>query len=150
LSLSAFYTLSVPPFPINYLFVFLAAVVHMLVGFLWYSSVLFGKRWSTLMGYTSKSLKEAQTKMGPLYGLSFLAALVTSYVLALIVNFMGAATYAAGATAGFWVWLGFIFPVQLTGEIFNSRPFSPRLLAINTGYQLVSLLLMGALLARWV
>lgn len=88
--------------------------------------------------------------MGPLYGLSFVGSLLTAYVLALAVNFTGAADFAAGAGTGFWVWLGFVFPVQLTGEIFNPRPFSPKLLAINTGYQLTCLLIMGALLARWV
>lgn len=139
-----------PPFALNYLVVFLAAVSNMVLGFLWYSPSLFGKTWSKLMGYTDKSLKDAQTKMGPLYGLSFVGALLTSYVLGLLVNYMGAADFTSGAGVGFWAWLGLVFPVQLTGEIFSNKPFQPKLLAINTGYQLVALLIMGAILARWV
>jgi len=138
------------PFPINYPIVLLAGVISMAVGFVWYSKIFFGPTWSTLMGMTDKTLKEAQAKMGPMYGLSFLGALVMAYVLALLVNYMGAADFLSGVTVGFWAWLGFVMPVQLTGEIFSSKPFNVKLLAINTGYQLTSLLLMGAVLARWV
>jgi len=144
------YSSYMPSFNLHYPYIFLAAAACMGVGFLWYSPALFGKPWSALMGFTDKALKAAQSKMGPLYGLSFVGSLLTAYVLALAVNFVGAASYTAGAGLGFWVWLGFIFPVQLTGEVFSTRPFSPKLLAINTGYQLTCLLVMGALLAVWV
>jgi len=45
------------------------------------------------------------------------------------------------------VWLGFVATVQLTGVLFAGQ--SKKLFAINTGYQLVCYLVMGAILAVW-
>lgn len=67
---------------INYPAVLIAAVAGMIVGFIWYSKALFGKQWASLMGYTDESIKQARKEMGKLYGVSFLFALLTSYMLA--------------------------------------------------------------------
>jgi hypothetical protein len=45
------------------------------------------------------------------------------------------------------VWLGFVTTVQLTNSLFSRQP--ARLYAINTGYQLVCYVVMGAILAVW-
>jgi hypothetical protein len=45
------------------------------------------------------------------------------------------------------VWLGFVATVQLTGALFTKQ--SMKLFAINTGYQLVCYLAMGAILGAW-
>ena len=52
-----------------------------------------------------------------------------------------------GAKIGFAVWLGFVTTVQLTGALFSRQPI--KLYLINTGYQLVCFLSMGAILAVW-
>lgn len=137
---------------VNYLAVIVAALASMAVGFAWYSPVLFAKPWMKLMGYSADSLKKAQKAMGPMYALSLAAAVVTAYVLShsvtLSENFYGYARLMTGLTTGFFMWLGFVAPVQLTDVIFGSKKW--KLFAINTGYQLVSLLVMGAILAVWV
>jgi hypothetical protein len=48
---------------------------------------------------------------------------------------------------GFAMWLGFVTTVQLTTKLFENKP--TKLYLINTGYQLVCYLAMGAILARW-
>jgi len=48
---------------------------------------------------------------------------------------------------GFAIWLGFVTTVQLTGKLFGNQ--STKLYLINTGYQLVCYLAMGAILAVW-
>ena len=45
------------------------------------------------------------------------------------------------------VWLGFVTTVQLTGALFGKQP--TKLYLINTGYQFVCYLTMGAILAKW-
>jgi len=52
-----------------------------------------------------------------------------------------------GLLVAFHVWLGFVATVQLTGALFSKQ--SMKLFAINTGYQLVCYLAMGAILAAW-
>lgn len=130
---------------VNLLGVLLAGVVSMIVGFAWYSPMMFAKPWMKAMGYTQGSLKKAQKEMGMLYGLSFLVSLLGAYVLshvmALSMNFYHYGSVSTGLTTAFWMWLGFIMPVQLTGEIFGGKNW--QLFAINTGYQLMAMLLMG-------
>lgn len=127
---------------INFIAVLLAAVASMVVGFVWYSGRLFGKPWARLMGYTTESLKQAQKTLGKLYGISFVLALLTSYLLAHVIDmsqaFYGSSALQAGITSAIFMWLGFVMPVQFTGEMFGGKKW--KLFFINTGYQLASLL----------
>ena len=43
--------------------------------------------------------------------------------------------------SAFYMWLGFVLPIQATDQIFGKKNF--KLLAINSGYQLLALLAMG-------
>ena len=91
---------------INYLAVLIAAIASMGLVFLWYSQYLFGKQWAALKGYTDENLKAAQKSMGPLYGLSFVLALLTSYVLVHVMNlsqaFYGNTPLQAGIASAFF------------------------------------------------
>lgn len=133
---------------VNMIAVLLAGVASMAVGFLWYSPLLFAKPWTKLMGYTQKDFEKEQKKMGMMYGLSFVLALVTAYVLshvmALSMNFYSYAPVSTGTTSAFWMWLGFVMPVQATDVLFGKKVW--KLFYINTGYQLASLLTMGVVL----
>lgn len=135
---------------INFLAVFVAAVVCMVLGFLWYSPMLFARPWMRLMGIDcddKAKLAEMQKGAGKLYALSFVASLVSAIVLAKIITVTTVITIPYGMKIGFAVWLGFVATVQLTGALFSKQPF--KLFLINTGYQLVCYLAMGALLAKW-
>ena len=130
---------------VNFLAILLAGIVSMIVGFLWYSYALFAKPWMKLMGYTKESMKVEQKKMGPMYGVSFVLSLLTAYVLSHVMglsqNFYQQNNIIAGVGSAFWMWLGFVMPVQTTDVIFSGKKW--KLFAINTGYQLASLLAMG-------
>ena len=92
-------------------------------------------------------LAEMQSNAGKLYGLSFLASLLSAVVLAKIIDITSVDTILYGMKIGFAVWLGFVATVQLTGALFSKQP--TMLFLINTGYQLVCYLAMGAILAKW-
>lgn len=136
---------------VNILGVILAGIASMAVGFAWYSSYMFGKKWIKLMGLDEKKMKAAGKEMGKMYALSLFAAFVTAYVLthtmALSGNFYGYSAVQTGLSTAFWMWLGFVMPVQLTDVIFGGRKWD--LFYINTGYQLAALLVMGVVLAQF-
>ena len=135
---------------INLLAVFVAAISTMVVGFVWYSPLLFAKAWMREMGYDPNDkakIQEMQKSAGPAYGGSFVASLVTAYILALLLHELGADNVHLGLAIGFHVWLGFVATVQFTGALFMKQ--SMKLFAINTGYQLICYLVMGAILAVW-
>jgi hypothetical protein len=74
-------------------------------------------------------------------------ALVTSLVLAHVVDWSESDSLVDGLRIGLWVWLGFVATVLAVNTYFSGRPRT--LWAIDAGYQLLSLLAMGAILAVW-
>lgn len=133
---------------VNFIAVLAAGIVSMVLGFLWYSPMLLGKPWMKEKGYTPEKLKKDQKEMGKWYGVSFVVSLITAYVLAHVMvmaeNFFHYSWVSTGISSAFWMWLGFIMPVQLTATIFGNKNL--KLLGIDTGYQLVSILGMGVVL----
>lgn len=137
--------------PINYSAVVAAAIASMFIGFVWYGP-LFGETWKKLSGITVERIDNARAKgMGKIYFFAFVSSLVMSYVLAHSLIF--AAAYfktggiSAGLMSGFWNWLGFIAPVTLGAVLWEGKSW--KLWALMNGYYLVSLLLMGMILAVW-
>jgi hypothetical protein len=140
-----------PTVPINYLAVIIAAVASIVLGFIWYGP-LFGKKWMALMGFTTADMEKAKAKgMGKTYLLMTLGSVVMAYVLNHSLVFASAYLKAEGANAGimagFWNWLGFIAPVVMGDQLWGGKPW--KLFPITAGYYLVSLCLMGVILAMW-
>jgi Protein of unknown function (DUF1761) len=127
-----------------------SAVATMVIGFLWYSPMLFAKPWMVAMGYDPADqarIAEMQKSAGPKYGISFLASILSAFILGKIIYHLAISTALYGMKVGFAVWLAFVMTVQLTDKLFTNRP--TRLFLINTGYQLACYLAMGAILGRW-
>src|SRR5262249_50726555 len=89
--------------------------------------------------------------LGPALGVQFIGDLVMSYVLARFVIHYGASSggtsIGTGILIGFMAWLGFIAAATVAQRFYERRPWA--LWAINNGYLLVSLLVMGAILGGW-
>lgn len=117
-----------------------AALVNLTVGFIWYWPV-FGKAWRKLAGVRKRSMKGAWKRMIP----AGIAALVMSYVLGIFVVLTEATTWQAGAVLGFLIWFGFLATTMINVVLWERKPF--RLYMLNAGNYLVSLPLMGAILA---
>lgn len=135
---------------VNLWAVLVCALADMGLGFLWYSPVLFANPWMKLMGYDPNDkakIAEMQKTAGPAYGMSFIASLLSAAVLSKIVTISTVSTPLYGIKIGLAIWLGFVTTVQLTGALFTRQP--AKLYAINTGYQLVCYMVMGAILGAW-
>ena len=133
---------------VNWISVLVAAVASMVVGMVWYSKTMFGGMWMQLSGRTEKDMQKAKQKgIGKIMFAAFIAALVTSWVLGWLVHYMNAMSWVDGVQVGFWLWLGFIVTVSLGGVLFEKRPVTAFLISI--GYQLVAVLIFGAVLAVW-
>lgn len=129
---------------INYLAVFLAAASSMVVGSIWYSKSVFGSTWAKL-AKVDLNKNMGDDEMGKLLGLTFLASLVTAYVLAhvsYISNvFFGNSFLQASLTTAFWVWLGFTALRFWTHDMFEGR--RKKLTILNVSNELITLLAMG-------
>jgi len=135
---------------LNWVAILVAAISTMVVGFLWYSPILFAKPWMREMGYDPNDkakTEEMKKSAGPAYGGSFFASLLSAFTLALILHGLRGEDLHFGIMVSFHIWLGFVATVQFTSALFMKQ--SMKLLAINTGYQLVCYLVMGTILTLW-
>lgn len=137
-----------PEVPVNYLAVLVAAVVMMVIGMMWHGP-LFGKTWAKLSGVSEEKMRSGG--MARRIGISFIGWLLMSYVLQHAIVFagkyLGLSGIQAGLIVGFFNWLGFIAPVLMAPVLWEGKSW--KLWLINSGYFLVSLLVMGIILAVW-
>ena len=136
------------PFTVNYMAVLVAAVAAFALGFFWYSPMAFGKQWMKLSGISAKQTKAKKNSMMSNMLVGFISTLVMAYVLANFVSVLNITTWLNGAIAGFWIWLGFVGTVTLGGVLWKGEPV--KLWVLNNAHNLLSLAVMGAIIAVWV
>jgi uncharacterized protein DUF1761 len=132
-------------FTINYWALVVATVVKIFIGMVWYSPKLFGKQWIQLVNCTPDEMKARMPKL--LLG-DFVSTFIMAFVLVHAVHYAGANSAALGAAVGFFNWLGFVLVTLFASTAYEKRPW--RLFLINNGFQLISLLAMGAIVAAWI
>ena len=127
----------------NWLAVVVAAGVTFLIGGLWYSPLLFARRWMALNRLGDDDLKQGST--AAIFGAAFVFAIIAAVSLAM---FLGpAADLTFGTLAGFLVGATWVATSLGTTFLFERRPLG--LLAIDAGYHVVTFTLMGAILGAW-
>jgi hypothetical protein len=129
---------------VNLLAVFLAALSSMVVGSIWYSKGVFGEIWGSL-AKVDMSKRPEPKQMAWLLGSTFVASLVTAYVLAhmtfLAHYFFNNSFLTDALMTAFWLWLGFTAARVYVHDAFESR--RKKLTLLTTGNELVTLLIMG-------
>lgn len=133
---------------INWITLLASPVAAMAIGFLWYSPILFGKEWTELMKLKKGDIDQSKKGMAKTYGISFIAALITAFVLKQFIDLFYVTTVMEGLQLAFWAWFGFVATTMVTGVLYEKKSWS--LFLINSGYQLASLLAMSAILTYWM
>jgi hypothetical protein len=130
---------------VNNLAILVSGIILWILGAIWYSPALFAKPWMQLLGIK----REEGKRDGLLLGMtaSFIGDLVLSFVLTYIIMWSHTTGFARGGVVGVLVWMGFIAAPNLPQGLYEKRPF--KLFAINSGYWLVGLFIVGGLLAVW-
>lgn len=134
-------------FHINFFAVVVAAIVTFAIGALWYSPFLFGKQWLAFNGYGPEKA-EAMRKDAPrAYGISFVCYLVMAATFAVLVRLSHIEHVVGGAKLGFLLWVGFVAATGLMANVYSDKPI--KAFALDAGYQLVYLVVMGLILVTW-
>jgi len=136
-----------PLVEINYWAVMVATAATFALGALRYSPLLFGRLWVAVHGHTPEDLGRLRQRAGQLTFVSILCHLVVALILAVLLSLTGFGSPRNGLVLGFLCWLGFAAPLGLTGNVTSGQGIGVWFL--DTGYQLASLLLMGAILGAW-
>jgi hypothetical protein len=121
---------------VAYVAVLVAAVVHIVLGYVWFLPMVFGKRWEAASGKTLP--KGTPPPMTLAY--MVVSALLAAYGLGLLFGGIGLVN---GAVWGALIWLYFVAPVSSAAVFFEGKSWM--WWAITAGYWLVGLTLMGAI-----
>ena len=132
---------------VNNLAVLVTGVVIFVIGGLWYSPLLFAKRWVALIGKSEAELKASAGSMPMSYLMVLLCGLVTAWVMALVVGNFAPASGVDGALIGALSWLGFAGATSFGTALFSGKPKA--LWLIDSGFNLVSFIVAGVILTIW-
>jgi len=130
---------------INYLAVLVCGVISMVTGFLWYGPI-FGKAWMKAVGKTEEELRE-NFNPGKTYTLSVISSLITALALAYLLSLTEANTIMDALRVAITGWLGFVAAVFYLNSLYEGKTIG--LVAINTGYHLINLVVYGIILVLW-
>ncbi|WP_167747186.1 DUF1761 domain-containing protein [Cohnella luojiensis] len=124
---------------INYWAVFIATIATMVLGFLWYSPVLFGKAWAKQVGLKMEEMSGGN----PLtYILTALTVLVGVWILALLLTL-------TDSRMDYGLYIGLLLGVAVSAKIgmnylFENHSFA--LFLITAGYHIVGFVISGLIL----
>jgi hypothetical protein len=127
---------------VNYLAVVAAALSSFLLGGVWYSPLLFLKPWNTAMGRAASSASGHPARV---FGLSFLFALVSAFVFAVLLG----PTPELGPAIQLGVTIGVGFVVMSFGINYQFANRSFAALIIDGGYHVGQFVLFGIILGLW-
>jgi len=113
---------------INFYAVFVAWIIHIALGLLWFQTKLFGKKWSELTG---KELKPAKNWIIP----GFAGHLAMVFVLVIIIILANINSGPGGLFIGLLCWIGFIVPMEIGELVWEKIPFRLFLIRIGNHYK---------------
>ena len=132
---------------IHWLPVIGSAVAVFAIGALWYSPMLFGKAWVKAHGHTPEKIEAMRASMGRAYGVSFVCYVVMAVAMAILIKRMDVIYVRGGVKLGALIGVGFAATIGLTANMYSDKKLAAWL--IDAGYQIVYLMVMGAILVAW-
>ena len=127
---------------INWIAVIIGAVFNMGLGILWYGP-FFGRFWLTLSGVKAEDAN--QTPL--MYLLPFVAAIASSFMVALVIGALGIVTWSGGLLWGALIWLFLGGAATLTNATFERPNFATWVMF--AAYQLIVHAVLGCVFVLW-
>ena len=129
----------------NWAAIAVATLVYFMLGGIWFT--VLKEPWLTGVGRTVEAISAAGISPAITFGSAFLTTFLIAVFLSWLINATGAQGAVGGMKVAAWTWFGVVFATWSTEYAFEAR--SLQILAINTGYCLTGMLLMGAILGGW-
>jgi hypothetical protein len=132
---------------VNYLAVLVAAVAVFVLGWLWYSPLLFYKPWMRLRGLDPvAAMAGAQMPAWKLL-IEVGRCLVLAYVLARFVALLGVSSWMSAVHVGLLLWIGFPVILLAGSVLWDNVPW--KVAAIHAGDWLVKMLVIPIIVSAW-
>ena len=130
---------------LNWVAILVAAIASFIFEALWFS--VFLNEWLAGIGRTHEWLMSSGMSPALQYGVAILCAVIAAAVLSLCIQASGEHSARRGVLVGVIVWLGFVATSWATEYIFEVRTL--QIYAINAGFWLFDLMLIGAIVGVW-
>ncbi len=121
-----------------------AVVSRMVLGALWYSPALFLKPWMRMTGISAEQMKQG---MGKKIGFDIIGSVLMAFAMYHSVLYAHVTSVPFGLALGFLNWLGFVALATISMVTYEKRPAG--IFWLHNGYNLISLMVMGAIIAVW-
>jgi len=133
--------------PVNYLHVLVAAVVVFVLGWLWYSPLLFFKPWMRARGLDPVAALAGAKMPGGKLLVEFVRCFLLAYVIGGLVGFLGIIRLPGAVRFGLFVWIGFPVVILTGSVLWENTPW--KVAAIHAGDWLVKMLVISSIVALW-
>jgi predicted transporter len=128
---------------VNWIAVLIAAIAAFLLGGIWYSHSLFGKRWLQEIGLTPETVDKAH--MTKTFVVTFVLQVIAAFALAMILG--SDSSWLNGLHLGLLVGLCWVATAYGITYLFEQRSLC--IFMINAGYYIVSYIIMGTIIGAW-
>jgi len=132
---------------LNWWAVIAATVSTFMVGGIWYSASVFGKKWAKLVGITIKEMNSGEG-MAETFTMTGIASLIASAVMGALMLATGTTGLLEGLLFGAVVGLAFRFGAHVTHNGFARR--SKDLTWIDGLHDITAMAVVGAILGQWL
>ena len=132
---------------INIWAVLVSAVAFWALGALWYSPLLFSKRWQKEVGLSDEKLKSAN--MALIFGTSFLIMLLMVWALNFVINSHKPENVNLGMGLHYGLFTGFFFSMMTIGINYLYQRKSIVLWLIDGVYVVLGMGIAGMILGSW-
>ena len=132
---------------LNWLAVIVATIVYFAIGGVWFANAFLRKAWERAGGFELP----ADQRPSPAYFIGpFITSLLTTIAVAMLAKASGTDTVGEGIVLGLVTGVGIAAAVVAVTGLFDPQKANPRTwVAISAGYHVVSLLVVGVILAVW-
>ncbi len=133
---------------LNWLAVIVGGLVYFALGALWYSPVLFARRWQRSIGWDPE---RTPPEMNPMtYAVPFVAYLVMATAVAMVAKAVGSDNVADGIVLGLVLGIGLSLMHTLVDATFDPNKPEPWVwFAINGSYHALGLLIVAVIVSIW-
>ena len=132
---------------VSFLPVLVAAVVVFVLGWLWYSPLLFYKPWMRLRGLDPVAAMAGVKMPGGKLLVELVRCLLLAYVIARFVALLGISSWLMAVHFGFMAWIGFPVIILTGSVLWENTPW--KVAAIHAGDWLVKLLVISVIVTLW-
>jgi len=132
---------------VNYVAVLVAAIAVFVLGWLWYSPLLFYKPWMRARGMDPAVAMAGAKMPGGKLVVELLRCIVLAYVIARLVALLGISSWMGAVHFGFLLWIGFPVILLIGSMLWENTP--PKVAAIHAGDWLVKMLVIPIIVSVW-